>query len=81
MSAIRLARRHGYDGWGLLVRGSPKVLPWSLSTTRAEARAELRLAKQEGLLRGLQVDVVPVRVLLVGHVAGPTHRRSRKQPS
>lgn len=35
------ARRWGYDGWAIRVKGADKPMEWSVCTTREEAR-ELR---------------------------------------
>jgi len=52
------SRRCGFDGWALRVRGTKSPIPWTVSTTRKEAR-ELR-REQGNLLR--DTEVVKVRI-------------------
>ena len=57
------ARRWSHDGWAVKVRGAPKTMDWTTSTTREEARDIKRNMKAEfGHLDGTNLDVVKVRV-------------------
>lgn len=58
------ARRFGYDGWALRVRGSARPLDWTTSTTREEAR-ELR-RERGNLLRDSEIVKVRISVEVVG---------------
>lgn len=73
MSTIRLSKRHGLDGWALQVVGAKQPMPWTLSTTRAEARCELLDIRRRGLFQGVRIVVVPVRLSLQ-HAVGNTKR-------
>lgn len=64
MTQIKLSDRRKFDGWALHVRGSSKPLHWTICTTRREARAILDQARAGGLLKGLTVVTVKVRVRL-----------------
>jgi hypothetical protein len=58
------SRRWGYDGWALKVKGAPRALDWTTSTTRREAR-ELRLEVERLDIAGSalrELEVVKVRV-------------------
>lgn len=57
------ARRWGYDGWALKVRGANIVLDWTTCTTRREAR-ELRASEfpQGSLFDGSRIEVVKVKI-------------------
>lgn len=58
-----LAKRIGYDGWAIRIRGAENPLGWTLCTTRDECR---RLVHELWALSGVQVnaDVVKVRMQL-----------------
>lgn len=73
MSRFTPARRTGISGWAVYVRGAEQAMPWTLCTTRREARLELKALRRRGLLKGVKVDVVPVRIQLL-----PVESRSRR---
>lgn len=77
MSALGKYRRGLFEGWALAVRGAPRPLAWTLRRTRAEARAQLAVDRRIGLLSGLTVDVVRVRVNLE-LLGEPTYKRKRR---
>ena len=54
------SRRSGFDGWALRVRGATSPIPWTVSTTREEAR-DLR-REQGNLLR--DTEIVKVRIVV-----------------
>lgn len=56
------SKRQGYDGWALkALDGSGSILPWSASTTRAEARA-LKTERQKDFFHKTKVVKVTVTV-------------------
>lgn len=79
MSRYRLNNRHGLDGWALIVKGSAAPIPSTLCTTRREARTERDGWRKRGMLRGVTVLVVPVRMHL--EVVSARGRRGKAQPT
>lgn len=53
------SKRWGYDGWVVWVKGSPKPLDWTFSTTRREAR-EVRASLDRDLFQ--RTEVVKVKL-------------------
>lgn len=58
------ARRWGYDGWALRVKGAPSPMLWTVSTTRAEVRA-LRKERADLFLKDAEIVKVKVSVEVV----------------
>ena len=78
MTTYRISSRATLDGWALQMRGAPQPMPWTLSTTRREARAELRAMRRRGLCSGLLIDVVPVVMRLEPVTTRSTRGRSNR---
>ena len=78
MTTYRISSRATLDGWALQMRGATQPMPWTLSTTRREARAELRAMRRRGMCRGMLVDVVPVVMRLERVTARSTRGRSNR---
>lgn len=76
MSVFEPSERSGLDGWALMVKGAAVPLPSTLCTTRREARLEREVWRVRGLLHGVTVLVVPVRVHL--QVATARSKRSKR---
>ncbi len=78
MTTYRISPFATHDGWALQMRGATQPMPWTLSTTRREARAELRAMRRRGMCRGMLVDVVPVVMRLERASARSTRGRSNR---
>ncbi len=76
MSVFEPSERSDLDGWALMVKGAGVPLPSTLCTTRREARLEREVWRVRGLLHGVTVLVVPVRVHL--QVATARGKRASK---
>lgn len=57
------SRRHGYDGWGVAIKGTDLVFESSVSTTREEAREAFRLMRKstfDDMVSDL--EIIPVKI-------------------
>lgn len=53
------SRRWGYHGWGLLVHGADKPIPWTVCTTRDEVR---KLRQSHSDLFPDRAEIVKIKI-------------------